>query len=151
VIARRVEAYGLTARTSAPSFASTFGMTNAGRAERVVDDHLEGALGHRGHVHGAGQGGGVELDGPGREADVADVAGEDPPVVLAVEEALDLALRALGDVDAELVEEADHDRLRVVVDQAHRDPALAPLRADLEPRGRDRASPRGRRRRCPWR
>ena len=39
---------------------------------------------------------------------------ERPAELLAVVEALDLALRRLGDVDAVLVEEADHHRLRVV-------------------------------------
>ena len=58
--------------------------------------------------------GGVELERPGREADVADLAGEDPAEVLPVEEPLDLALGGLVDVDAVGVEEADDDRLRVV-------------------------------------
>ena len=51
-------------------------------------------------VDGALERRGVVLEGAGREADVADLAGEHPPEVLAGEEALDLALGLLGDVEA---------------------------------------------------
>ena len=55
------------------------------------------------------QRGGVELDRTGREHDVADVARERAAEVFAVEQPLDLALRAFVDVGAVVVDEADLD------------------------------------------
>ena len=95
-----VEAYGLTASTSAPSLASTFGMTNDVGAVAVVDHQLEPAGRDGVDVDGALERGGVVLEGAGREVDVADLLGQHPAEVLAVEQALDLALGVLGDVDA---------------------------------------------------
>ncbi len=57
------------------------------------------------------------LERPRGEADVADLAGEHPAEVLAVEQPRDLALGVLGDVEALVVEEPDDHRLRVVVHQ----------------------------------
>ena len=65
------------------------------------------------------------LEGPGREADLADLAGQGPPEVLPVEQPLDLALAALGDVEAVAVEEPHDHRLRVVLDEADRDAPTA--------------------------
>ena len=62
--------------------------------------------------------GGVLLEGPGREADVADLRGQHAAEVLPDEQPLDLALRVLGDVDAVVVEEPHHDRLRIAGDEA---------------------------------
>ena len=53
-------------------------------------------------------------------------------------EPFDLALPGLGDVDAVLVEEADHDRLRVLLEEPDGDPAEASARAHLEAGDRDR-------------
>ena len=62
----------------------------------------------------------VELERAGREHDVADVAGERAPEVLAVEQPLDLALRRLVDVAPVVVEEADLDAVGVVRARAAR-------------------------------
>ena len=56
----------------------------------------------------------VQLDRAGREVDVADFACGDAAELLTVVHALDTALIALGEIDAPLVEEADHDGLRIV-------------------------------------
>ena len=83
------------------------------RAVRVVEHDLErraraGARRRRSRSSA----GGVELERPGREHDVADVAGERAAEVLAVEQPLDLALRRLVDVAPVGVEEADLDACR---------------------------------------
>ena len=90
-----------------------------GRAVGVVDHDLEPGRGDGRDVDGALEGDRVVLEGPRREADVADLGGEDPPEVLPVEQPLDLALGVLGDVGAVGVEEADDDRLRVALDEPH--------------------------------
>ena len=64
--------------------------------------------------------GGVELERAGREDDVAHLAAERASVVLAVEQPLDLALRAGIDVAAVGVEEADLDRVGVARARAAR-------------------------------
>ena len=89
-----------------------------------------------GGVDAALERGRVVLHRARREPDVADVAGEGAPEVLAVEQALDLALRAFVDVGALLVDEADLDAVGVVRREPDGDPALRPLAADLEARGR---------------
>ena len=73
-------------------------------------------------VDGALERGRVVLERPWRERDVADLLGQHPAVVLALEEPLDLALRVLGDVGAGGVEEAHDDALGVV------EVAAAPIR-----------------------
>ncbi len=88
------------------------GHHEAGRAEGVVEDELEVGLAGAGQVDRLDERGGVVLERPWREADVADLAGQDPAEVLAVEEALDLSLGDLVDVEAVLVEEPDHHRLQ---------------------------------------
>ena len=75
---------------------------------------------------------GVELERPGREHDVADVARERPAVVLAVEQPLDLALGRLVDVAAVAVEEADLDRVGLARRQPDGDPAVRLAVAHLE-------------------
>ena len=84
---------------------------------------LKRAVGDRRDLDRALQGDRVVLHGPRQEADVADLGGEDPPVVLTLEQALDLALRVLGDVGALVVEEAHDDRLGIPGDEPHREAA----------------------------
>ena len=80
-------------------------------------------------VDGGLEGGGVLLEGPGREADVADLGREHPPEVLPVEEPLDLALAVLGEVERRWSSKnrITH-RLRVALDQADGE-AARPTRA----------------------
>ena len=73
------------------------------------------------------------LERPGWEAEVADLSGQDPSEVLAVIQALDLALRRFVDVDAVFVEEAEHHRLGVIRVEPHGHPGRAGRRGDLEP------------------
>ena len=83
----------------------------AGGPVGVVEDQLEPRLARRLGTSTASMSSACRTRRPRREPDVADLAGQRPAEVLAVEEALDLLLRGLGDVDAALVEEADDDRL----------------------------------------
>ena len=106
------------------------------RAVGVVDDHLEPVRRDRRHVDRGLEGDGVVLEGAGRELDVADLLGQDPAVVLPLEQPLDLALRVLGDVGAGGVEEAHDDALGVVGDEPDREAAGGSGRADEEPRDR---------------
>jgi len=85
-------------------------------------------------VDGGHQGGRVVLEGPRGEADVTDLGRRGPAIVLAVVEALDLALDGLVDVETIGVEEADDHRLRVGRVEAHGDAALVLGGAYLEPR-----------------
>ena len=87
---------------------------------------------------------GVVLERARRELDVADLLGEHPPVVLALEQALDLALRVLGDVGAVGVEEADHHPLadRRADAGARVTPAGGPRRAGEEAGDRQDATSR---------
>jgi len=55
------------------------------------------------------EGHGVVLQRPRGEADLADLARQRPPEVLPVEQSFDLALAALGDVEAVAVEEPHDD------------------------------------------
>ena len=79
------------------------------------------------------EGGGVELERARREHDVADVAAERAAVVLAVEQALDLALHAGVDVAPVVVEEADLHGVGIARREPHRDAALRTAVAHLEP------------------
>jgi hypothetical protein len=119
-----VEAYGFTASTSAPSLASTLGITNAVAAVAVVDHQLEPALARwppRSTVSSSATVYCSSARGGKLMSPIS--AGEHAAEVLALEEPLDLALGVLGDVEAVAVEEPDHDRLGVVVDEADRDTA----------------------------
>jgi len=108
------------------------------RPEAVVDHDLGLAALDQLDVDGRLQGDGVVLEGAGREADLADLAGQCPPEVLPVEEPLDLALAAFGQVESPAVEEADDDRLRVVLHEAHGDSAHGVGLSRQEPGDRDR-------------
>ena len=119
------------------------GHHEAGGPEGVVEHHLEPGPGDGVDVDGVAQGGGVELEGPGRVADVADLRRQGPSELLTVVEPLDLALSGLGDVDAVLVEEPDHHRLGVLLEEPDGDAAQAPPRADLEAGDRAPWPPRG--------
>src|SRR5581483_4402110 len=65
------------------------------------------------------------------------VAGERAPVVLAVEQPLDLPLRPLVDVPPVGIEEADLDGVRVTGGEPYGDATLRLAVADLEARERD--------------
>ena len=80
----------------------------------------------------------VLLEVAGREADVADLAREHPAEVLPQEQPLDLALGRLDDVGALGVEEPDHHRLGVVLDQADRDAGVGLGAGHREPGHRHR-------------
>ena len=75
-------------------------MTVRRRAVGVVDDQLEPEVADRRRLDGGLERDGVLLERTRRELDVADLLGERPAGVLALEQPLDLALRVLGDVGA---------------------------------------------------
>ena len=106
-----------------PQLGEHVGHDEARGPEGVVEHHLEPGPGDGVDVDGVAQRGGVELEGARRVADVADLRRQGPPELLSVVEPLDLALPGLGDVDAVLVEEADHHRLGVLLEEADRDAA----------------------------
>ena len=94
-----------------PSFDSRLGMTKAVEPYAVVDDHLELRCPDRRARRRRLEGHRVVLERPGREVDVADLAGQHPAEVLAVEVALDLAVPVVVEIGAVGVEEADLDLL----------------------------------------
>ena len=101
-----------------PELAEDGGHDERRRPEGVVQDHLEACRPDGVGVDVVEQGLGVEVGDARRVDDVARLRGQAPAEVLPVEDALDLALGHLGDVDAAGVEEAQDDGLGVLIGQA---------------------------------
>ena len=74
----------------------------------------------------------VGLHGPVRELDLAELAVEGAPEVLAAVVLLDVLLARLAEVDARRLEQLDLDHLRVPAGDAHVDAALRAAVLDLE-------------------